>query len=99
MHIVAVTSCPTGVAHTYMAAERLERAARKLGHSIRVETQGAMGIENELSAEDIARAEVAVFAAGVAVRDRERFAGLRVVEVSVGEAIRNAEGILAGLGA
>ena len=99
MHIVAVTSCPTGVAHTYMAAERLERAARKLGHSIRVETQGAMGIENELSAEDIARAEVAVFAAGVAVRDRERFAGLRVIEVSVGEAIRNAEGILAGLGA
>lgn len=98
MHIVAVTSCPTGVAHTYMAAKRLERAARKLGHSIRVETQGAMGIENALSAEDIARAEVAVFAAGVAVRDRERFAGLRVVEVSVGEAIRNAEGILAGLG-
>jgi fructose-specific phosphotransferase system IIB component len=98
MNIVAVTSCPTGVAHTYMAAERLERAARKLGHTIKVETQGAMGIENALTPEDIERAQVAVFAAEVPVRNPERFAGLQVVEVSVGEAIRNAEGILAGLG-
>ena len=98
MHIVAVTSCPTGVAHTYMAAERLERAARALGHTIKVETQGAMGIENEVTAEDIAHAQVAVFAAGVPVRDPERFAGLPIVEVSVAEAIKNAEGILASLG-
>ena len=48
MKIVAVTACPTGIAHTYMAAEQLEKTARKLGHSIKVETQGAMGIENEL---------------------------------------------------
>jgi fructose-like PTS system EIIB component len=98
MHIVAVTSCPTGVAHTYMAAERLERAARKLGHTIKVETQGAMGIENEVTAEDIARAQVALFAAGVPVRGPERFASLPIVEVSVADAIKNAEGILAGLG-
>ena len=98
MNIVAVTSCPTGVAHTYMAAERLERAARKLGYTIKVETQGAMGIENELTTEDIAGAQVAVLAAAVPVRNPERFAGLRIVEVSVGEAIKNAEGILAGLG-
>jgi fructose-specific phosphotransferase system IIB component len=98
MRIVAVTSCPTGIAHTYMAAARLEKAAAKLGHTIKVETQGAMGIENELSPGDIAGAEVAIFAAGVAVRDRERFAGLKVVEVSVAEAIRDAERILASLG-
>ena len=48
MKIVAVTACPTGIAHTYMAAEQLEKTARKLGHAIKVETQGAMGIENEL---------------------------------------------------
>jgi PTS system fructose-specific IIB component/fructose-specific PTS system IIB-like component len=98
MRIVAVTACPTGIAHTYMAAERLEKAARKLGHTIKVETQGAMGIENELSATDIAGAEVALFAAGIAVRDRERFAALRVVEVSVQDAIKDPERILASLG-
>ena len=47
MKIVAVTACPTGIAHTYMAAELLEKTARKLGHTIKEETQGAMGIENE----------------------------------------------------
>jgi len=97
MRIVAVTACPTGIAHTYMAAERLERAAKKLGHAIRVETQGAMGIENALSADDVRSADVVLLAAGIPVRDRERFEGKRVVEVSVQEAIRNAEKILAGL--
>ena len=52
MKIVAVTACPTGIAHTYMAAEQLEKTAKKLGHTIKVETQGAMGIENELSQAD-----------------------------------------------
>jgi fructose-specific PTS system IIB-like component len=70
MRIVAVTACPTGVAHTYMAAERLEKAARRLGHAIKVETQGSMGIENELTAEEIERADVVIFAAEVAVRNR-----------------------------
>ena len=98
MRIVAVTACPTGIAHTYMAAERLEKAAKKLGHAIRVETQGAMGIENELSEEDVRGADVVVLAAGIPIRNRERFDGKRVVEVSVQEAIRSPEGILSGLG-
>ncbi|MFI5167692.1 MAG: PTS fructose transporter subunit IIB [Thermoanaerobaculales bacterium] len=99
MHIVAVTACPTGVAHTYMAAARLEKAAKRLGHSIKVETQGSLGIENALSAEDIARADVVILAAGIAVRDCERFAGRRIVEVGVQDAIKDPERILAGLGA
>ena len=98
MHIVAVTACPTGIAHTYMAAERLEKAARKLGHTIKVETQGAMGIENELTAEEIGQADVALFAAGIPVRNSERFAGLRIVEATVQEAIKNPEKVLAALG-
>ena len=57
MNIVAVTACPTGIAHTYMAAEQIEKTAKALGHHIKVETQGAMGIENELSAEDIREAD------------------------------------------
>ena len=98
MKIVAVTACPTGIAHTYMAAERLEKAAKKLGHSIRIETQGAMGIENALTEADVKAADVVILAAGIPVRGRERFEGLRVVEAPVQEAIRNAEAILSSLG-
>ncbi len=97
MKIVAVTACPTGIAHTYMAAEQLEKTGRKLGHRIKVETQGAMGIENELSAADIREAEIVVFAADIAVQNRERFAGLQVVEVSVQEAIKHPEAVFGRL--
>src|SRR5277367_6543495 len=95
LKIVAVTACPTGIAHTYMAAEQLEKTAKALGHQIKVETQGAMGIENELSRADIAGADVAVFAADIEVEKLERFAGKRIVRVSVTEAIKNPKGVLA----
>jgi fructose-specific phosphotransferase system IIB component len=98
MKIVAVTSCPTGIAHTYMAAAQLEKAAKKLGHSIKVETQGSMGVENELTENDVKSADAAVFAIEVPVRNRERFEGLKTVEVSVQDAIKNPEGILSKLG-
>ena len=93
MKIVAVTACPTGIAHTYMAAEQLEKTARKLGHNIKVETQGVMGIENKLSAGDISQAQIAIFAADIRVQDSERFEKLKIIEVSVQEAIRNPEAI------
>jgi PTS system fructose-specific IIB component/fructose-specific PTS system IIB-like component len=93
MNIVAVTACPTGIAHTYMAAEQLEKTARKLGHQIKVETQGAMGIENKLSAGDISQAQIAIFAADIRVQDSERFEKLKIIEVPVQEAIRNPEAI------
>jgi PTS system fructose-specific IIC component len=96
MKIVAVTSCPTGIAHTYMAAEALEQAAKDAGHEIKVETQGAAGAQ-PLAAEDIAAADVVVFAADVDVRDRERFAGKPLVETSVKRAINNAGSVLAEL--
>jgi fructose-specific phosphotransferase system IIB component len=98
MKIVAVTACPTGIAHTYMAAAQLEKTAKKLGHSIKVETQGSMGIENELSAADIKGAAAAIFAVDIAVRDKERFEGMKIIEVSVQDAIKNAEAIFARLG-
>ncbi len=94
MKIVAVTACPTGIAHTYMAAERLERTAKKMNLDIKVETQGAMGIENELDQEDIAHADAVIFAVDIAVQKRERFDGLKIVEVSVQEAIKNPEKVL-----
>lgn len=94
MKLVAVTSCPTGIAHTYMAAECLEKSAKKMGHSIKVETQGAMGIENELTPEDIDSASVAILAAGIPIQKRERFECIKVIEISIQDAIRNSEQIL-----
>jgi fructose-specific phosphotransferase system IIB component len=94
MKIVAVTACPTGIAHTYMAAEQLEKTARAAGHQIKVETQGAMGIENELGASEIREAEVVLFAVDIQVEGRERFAGKRIVEVRVAEAIKNPKSVL-----
>jgi len=99
MKIVAVTACPTGIAHTYMAAEQLEKTAKAAGHTIRVETQGAMGIENEIPAKEIAAADVAIFAVDIEVEHRDRFAGKKIVQVSVSEAIKNPKGVLAKAGA
>jgi fructose-specific phosphotransferase system IIB component len=97
MKIVAVTACPTGIAHTYMAAARLEKIAKDLGHEIKVETQGALGIENALSESDICQAQVAIFAVDINVEGRERFKGVKVIEVPLQEAIKNTREIFAKL--
>jgi fructose-specific phosphotransferase system IIB component len=97
MNIVAVTACPTGIAHTYMAAEKLEKVGKELGHKIKVETQGAMGIENEVTAEDIRNADVAIFAVDIEVEQRERFDGLKIIEVPVQLALKDPKSIFAKL--
>ena len=97
MRIVALTACPTGIAHTYMAAEQLDKTAKALGHQIKVETQGAMGIENELSENDIRQADVAIFATDIEVEKRERFQKIKILRVSVQEAIKNPRGVFAKL--
>lgn len=98
MKIVAVTACPTGIAHTYMAAEKLEQAARALGHQIKVETQGALGLENELTRAEIQTADSVIFAVDIDVEQRERFVGKKVVQVPVQEAIKDPRGVIARLG-
>ena len=97
MKIVAVTACPTGIAHTYMAAARLEKVAKDLGHEIKVETQGAMGIENRLSESDIRGAHVAIFAVDINIEGRDRFRGVKVIEVPLQDAIKNTKEIFAKL--
>ncbi|OED44701.1 PTS fructose transporter subunit IIB [Endozoicomonas sp. (ex Bugula neritina AB1)] len=97
MNIVAVTACPTGIAHTYMAAEKLTDAAMARGHDIKVETQGAMGIENPITESDVEAADVAIFAVDIAIEDEYRFDGLRAIKVPVAEAIRNPEAVMAQL--
>lgn len=93
MKIVAVTACPTGIAHTYMAAASLEKMAKELGHEIKVETQGAIGIENELSTKDIHQAQAAIIAADINVEGRDRFNSIKVIEVPLQEVIKNTRAI------
>lgn len=88
MYIVCVAACPTGVAHTYMAAEALEMTGKQRGHEIKVETQGSMGVENEINAEDLARADAVIIAADVAITGRERFDGMIKLECSVADPIK-----------
>ena len=94
MRIVAVTACPTGIAHTYMAAERLEKAARKPGHTIKVETQGALSIENQLSQPDIDAADVAILATSVAIEGVARFDRIRRIRVPVQSALEDPVAVL-----
>lgn len=93
MKLVAVTSCPTGIAHSEMAAEALESAAREKGHEIQVEVQGAAGAP-PLDADTIAQADAVIFAVDAMVRDKDRFAHLPAVEVRTREAIDKAAEIV-----
>ncbi|GAF25775.1 PTS fructose transporter subunit IIC [Neomoorella thermoacetica] len=91
--IVAVTSCPTGIAHTYMAAEALQKAAKEQGVAIKVETRGSIGVENELTPADIEEAVAVIIAADAKV-DEEKFQGKPIVRSSTGEAIKNAKTLI-----
>ncbi|MFJ4348382.1 PTS fructose-like transporter subunit IIB [Pseudomonas sp. NPDC089401] len=91
--IVAVTACPTGVAHTFMAAEALQQAAQQLGYALTVETQGSVGARNPLSAQAIAEADVVLLAADIEV-PTARFAGKRIYRCGTGIALKQARATL-----
>ncbi|MFH6782823.1 MULTISPECIES: PTS fructose transporter subunit IIC [Methylobacterium] len=92
--IVAITSCPTGIAHTFMAAEGIQAAAQALGHAVRVETQGSVGARDALTPEEIAAADIVLIAADTGV-DRGRFSGKRVYATTTKAAIRDGKGLIA----
>lgn len=93
--LIGVTKCPVGIAHTYMAAEKLEQAAKKMGYDkVKIETEGASGTENTLTREEIVNADAIVFGADVAVDDLERFDGQKVVFGDTTSAIKNAEELI-----
>lgn len=91
--IVAVTACPTGIAHTIMAAEALQQAADRAGHSLYVETQGSAGTRNTLAAADIAAADAVIIAADTQV-NTDRFAGKNLLVVATTPVIRDAEAVI-----
>lgn len=71
--VIGVCACPTGIAHTYMAADAIEAAAKKFGYKYKVETQGSIGIEDRLSEQDVKEADLIIITAAVKIRDAERF--------------------------
>ena len=85
--ILAVTGCPTGIAHTYMAADALKAEAKNQGISIKVETNGSGGVKNRLTADEIEKADAIIVAADTKI-EMERFAGKKVIEVPVADGIK-----------
>jgi PTS system fructose-specific IIC component len=92
-NIVAITSCPTGIAHTFMAAEGLQRGAEALGHTIKVETQGSVGSQNTLTEADVRAADLVIIAADTKV-EMSRFAGKPVYETSTNAAIKDGQAVV-----
>lgn len=93
MKLLAITACPVGIAHTYMAAENIQKAAEELGVDMKVETQGSIGVENELTDADIASADGIIIASDKDV-SKERFAGKRLLAVGVQEGIREPKALI-----
>lgn len=94
MKVVGITSCPSGVAHTYMAAEALVLAGKNLGIDVKIETQGGAGIENELTAKDIEEAACVVLVNDVALKGTSRFKGKKVIQIGVSDIIKKADPLM-----
>jgi 2-O-A-mannosyl-D-glycerate-specific PTS system IIC component len=92
--VLAITACPAGIAHTYMAAEALVKAGKELGVDVFVEKQGANGIEDRHTKNQLRKADAVIFAVDVAVKDEERYRHLPKVKTTVAQPLKNAKGIL-----
>ena len=88
MKILAVTACLTGVAHTYLAAAALEKTAKAKGIEIKIETQGAIGIENKITLEDVKDAYAVILTKDIELEGVERFKGKYIVKVAVNDLVR-----------
>ncbi|WP_018659315.1 PTS fructose transporter subunit IIB [Allofustis seminis] len=89
MKIVGIAACTAGIAHTYIAREKLLKTAEARGHEASIETQGLAGTENKLSQKDIDSADVVIIAADIKVNGRERFSGKKIIEVPTNVAVKS----------
>lgn len=94
MNIVGVTSCIAGLAHTPMAAKSLEKEGARLGHQVKIEQQGAMGIMNKITADDIKSADFVLIAADRTIEEEERFAGKIIIRVKIGQCVSHASEVI-----
>lgn len=93
MKIIGVTKCPTGIAHTYMAAARIEKECERLGYEVKVEIQGSQGTENKLTKREIAKADYVIIAADVVIEEPERFYGKWVLKTRIKPLLKNTQGV------
>jgi PTS system fructose-specific IIB component len=93
MNIVGITACTAGIAHTYIAKEKILMAAKELGHHARIETQGSIGVEDELTEEEIKSADVVLLATDIKV-GKERFAGKPVVEIPISMIMKSPKSVI-----
>lgn len=94
MKIVGITACPSGVAHTYMAAEALKKAALAKGHQIKVETQGQIGIENEITQKEANEADVVILTTDIGLKNTERFKGKPIVKIGISDLVKKAPALI-----
>ena len=94
MKILAVTACPTGIAHTYMAAEALKKDALAKGHEIKVETQGQIGLENEITQAEADAADVVILTTDIGLKNTERFNGKPIVRVGISDLVKKAPALI-----
>lgn len=97
MKIVGVAACTVGIAHTYIAQEKIEAAAQKAGFEVKIETKRTIGIENELTYEDIKNADIVILAIDVKISGEERFIGKKIVKVPTEVAIKSPNKLIAKL--
>lgn len=97
MKILAVTACPLGIAHTYMAAEMIQQVCEKAGIECKVETQGKFGINNVITAEDVASADAVILTTDMPIRDVERFDNIKKVMSSISLIVRESKEIIENL--
>ncbi|MFD1671023.1 PTS fructose transporter subunit IIB [Agrilactobacillus yilanensis] len=93
MKIIGITACVAGIAHTYIAKEKIEKAAISMGDEIKIETQGSIGPENVLTAEDIKKADVVLLATDIGV-DKSRFKGKKVVAIPISLVMKSPKGVI-----
>lgn len=91
---VGLCACTMGLAHTFMAAEAIQKAAEKKGYDCKIETQGSDGIQNELTDQDISEADIILLSTAITPQNMERFEGYEIYEVSLSEAIKNADEVI-----
>lgn len=93
MKIVGITACTAGIAHTYIAREKIVNAAEELGHEVKIETQGSIGVENKLTDNDIKLADVVLIATDINV-DKSRFAGKPVVDIPISLIMKSPKSVI-----
>lgn len=94
MKIVGITACPTGIAHTYMAQENLIKACKKLGFEVKVETQGSLGIENELTEREIKEADLVILGISIAIEGEDRFENKIVYRTEVSPLVKRPDDVV-----